>query len=134
MNSAIEDVLRAVYEAYAAMDIAALDAAVPEDGVWHVSGHHPLSGDYRGKAATWGYLGKVAEVSGGKGGCVVHSITTDDQGHGVVLLTGTIRDYVRQVIHIWHVENGRITEFWDAYLDASAEDAFWNNALPTAVG
>lgn len=125
-----EAVLRAHYEAYAAMDIAAIDAAMPEDGVLHVSGHHPLSGDYRGKAAAWEYLGKVAEVSGGKGGFVVHSITTDEQGHGVALLTGTIRDYVRQVIHIWHVEDGRITEFWDAYLDAAAEDAFWTAALP----
>lgn len=62
---------------------------------------------------------------------MVHSITTDDHGHGhgVALLTGTIRDDVRQVIHIWHVDNGRITEFWDAYLNAAAEDAFGKTAL-----
>ena len=33
----------------------------------HISGQHPLA---------WEYLGKVAEVSGGQGGFVVHSITT----------------------------------------------------------
>ncbi len=67
-------------------------------------------------------------MSGDKGKFVVHSITTDDHGHGVALLAGTIRDHVRQVIPIWHIDNGRITEFWDAYLDAAAEDAFWTSA------
>jgi hypothetical protein len=38
----------------------------------------------------------------------------DDASHGVALLTGTIRDYVRPVIHVLHVSNGEITEFWDA--------------------
>ena len=76
MGISTEEVLRGQYAAYAAMDIAAIDAAMQEDAVMHISGHHPLSGEYRGKAAAWGYLGKVAEVSGGKGGFVVHSITT----------------------------------------------------------
>lgn len=116
-------------EGYAAMDIAAIDRGMPEEGIMHVSGHHPLSGEYRGKAAAWEYLGKVSEVSGGQGGFGVHSITTNADGHGVALLTGTIRDYVRPVIHIWHVDNGRINEFWDAYIDAAAEDAFWTAAL-----
>ena len=129
MRTETEAVLRKQYEAYAAMDIAAIDSAMPDDGVMHISGQHPLSGEYHGKVAAWEYLGKVAEVSGGQGGFVVHSITTDDHGHGVALLTGTIRDYVRQMIHVWHVKDGRITEFWDAYLDAAAEDAFWNTAL-----
>lgn len=129
MRAQTEAVLRAQYEAYAAMDIAAIDAAMPVDGVMHISGRHPLSGDYRGKEAAWEYLGKVAEVSGGVGGFVVHTITSDDQGHGVALLTGTIRDHVRQVIHVWHVQDGRVTEFWDAYPDAAAEDAFWTAAL-----
>jgi ketosteroid isomerase-like protein len=124
-----EEVLRAQYAAYAAMDLAAIDASMPEDGVMHVSGNHPLSGDYRGKAAAWQYLAKVAEVGGGNGGFDVHSITTDGAGHGVALLTGRIGDYVRPVIRIWHVQDGRITEFWDAYLDAAAEDAFWRDAV-----
>lgn len=107
----------------------------PVDAVQHpgsdfpVVRQRPSSGEDHGKVAAWEYLGKVAEVSGGRGGFVVHSITTDDHGHGVALLTGTVRDYVRQMIHVWHVKDGRITEFWDAYLDAAAEDAFWNTAL-----
>ena len=33
------------------------------------------------------------------------------------------------MIHVWHAKDGRITQFCDAYLDAAAEDAFWNTAL-----
>ena len=122
-------VARRAYDAYANMDIAAMDALMTDDHVVHVAGHHPLSGDYRGKQAVWSYLGRVAEISGGRGGFEVHAITADDDGHAVALLTGTIRDFVRPVIHVWHVRGGQLAEMWDASLDQQAEDAFWTAAL-----
>jgi uncharacterized protein len=128
----IEDsiaVARRAYAAYASMDISAIDALMTDDHVAHVAGRHPLSGEYRGKQAVWGYLGRVAEVSGGRGGFDVHAITADDQGHVVALLTGTIRDFVRPVIHVWHVRGEQLAEMWDASLDQAAEDAFWTAAL-----
>jgi len=121
-------VARRAYAAYAGMDIAAIDALMTDDHVVHVAGHHPLSGVYRGKEAVWGYLGRVAEISGGQGGFDVHAITADDEGHAVALLTGTIRDFVRPVIHIWHVRGEQLAEMWDASLDQHAEDAFWSAA------
>jgi ketosteroid isomerase-like protein len=129
---AIEDsiaVARSAYAAYADMDIAAIDALMTDDHVVHVAGHHPLSGEYRGKEAVWGYLGRVAEISGGRGGFEVHAITADDDGHAVALLTGTIRDFIRPVIHVWHVRDQGLAEMWDASLDQSAEDAFWTAAV-----
>ena len=122
-------VARRAYDAYASMDIAAMDALMTDEHVVHVAGHHPLSGEYRGKQAVWGYLGRVAEISGGRGGFDVHAITADDDGHAVALLTGTIRDFVRPVIHVWHVRGGQLAEMWDASLDQQAEDAFWTAAL-----
>ncbi len=122
-------VIRSLYDAYAAMDIPAVDRLLVDDHVMHVSGDHPLSGDHRGKPAVWAYLGKVAEISAGRGRFDVHSITVDGDGHAVALLTGTIRDYVRPVIHVFHLRDGQITEFWDAYLDAQREDDFWRGAL-----
>lgn len=108
---------------------------VADDPVLHVPGKHPLAGEHRGKDAMWAYLGKVAEVSGGKGGFDVHAITSDDEGHGVALLTGTIRDFVRPVSHVWHVHDGLVTEYWEANLDQAAEDRFWTTALrPSAEG
>ena len=123
------EVARRAYDAYASMDIAAMDALMTDEHVVHVAGHHPLSGEYRGKQAVWGYLGRVAEISGGRGGFDVHAIAADDDGHAVALLTGTIRDFVRPVIHVWHVRGGQLAEMWDASLDQQAEDAFWTAAL-----
>jgi ketosteroid isomerase-like protein len=120
---------RRAYAAYASMDIAAIDALMTDDHVVHVAGQHPLSGVYRGKEAVWGYLGRVAEISGGRGGFDVHAITADDEGHAVALLTGTIRDFVRPVIHVWHVRGDQLAEMWDASLDQHAEDAFWSAAI-----
>jgi ketosteroid isomerase-like protein len=128
IESATATIVRSVYEAYSALDIAKIDALMAPGFVMHVSGHHPLSGDRSTRDDVWAYLGKVAEISGGKGGYEVHAITTDESGHGIALLTGTIRDFVRPVIHIWHVRDGQVTEFWDSYLDAAAEDAFWATA------
>ena len=122
-------VARRAYDAYASMDIAAMDALMTDEHVVHVAGHHPLSGEYRGKQAVWGYLGRVAEISGGRGGFEVHAIAADDDGHAVALLTGTIRDFVRPVIHVWHVRGGQLAEMWDASLDQQAEDAFWTAAV-----
>jgi len=130
---AIEDtigVARRAYEAYAAMDVAAIDSLMTDDHVLHVAGRHPLSGDYRGKQAVWEYLGRVTAISGGRGGFDVHAITADENGHAVALLTGTIRDFVRPVIHVWHVRGGQLAEMWDASLDQYAEDAFWSKATP----
>ena len=124
-----EDVVGRLYQAYAAMDVAVIDGLVGPEPVLHVSGAHPLSGEHRGKDAMWAYFGKVAEVSGGNGGFDVHAVTTDDAGHGVALLTGTIRDFVRPVIHVWHVHEGLLTEYWEANLDQQAEDTFWTTAM-----
>jgi ketosteroid isomerase-like protein len=123
------EVVRSLYEAYAAMDIGRIDGLLAEGYVMHVSGRHPLSGDYTSREAVWGYLGKVAALSAGSGGFDVHTITADGDGHVVALLTGTIRDHVRPVIHVFHVRDGKIIEFWDAYLDAAAEDQFWRSVI-----
>lgn len=92
-------------------------------------GRHPFSGEHQGKDAVWAYLGQVAAISGGTGGFEVHTITTDGVEHGVALVTGTIRGFVRPVVHVTHVRDGQVTEVWEASLDQAAEDAFWQNAM-----
>lgn len=125
---AVAEVLRRVYAAYAAKDLGELDTLFASDIVMHVPGRHPLSGEHRGKDAVWAYLGQVAAISGGTGGFDVHAITTDGVEHGVALTTGTIRDFVRPVVHVAHVRDGQVTEVWEASLDQAREDAFWQNA------
>lgn len=117
------------YDAYARLDIATIDGLLTEDHVMHVAGHHPLSGESRGKQEVWGYLGRVAEISSGQGGFEIQALTADEHGHVVALLTATIRDFVRPVIHVWHLRGNQLAAMWDASLDQAAEDAFWTAAV-----
>ncbi|MDX6199081.1 MAG: uncharacterized protein QOJ79_2232 [Actinomycetota bacterium] len=124
--------LRRVYAAYAAHDVAELDAVVSENVVLHVPGDHPLSGAHCGRDAMWDYLGRVSAVAGGRGGFDVRSIIADERGHAAASVFGTIRHFVRPMVHVWRAQDGVLTEFREINLDQDAEDAFWNRALTIA--
>lgn len=128
------ELLRCLYAAYNEQDIGGVDALLSADFTMHVGGAHPLSGTYRGRDETWPYLGKVATAlqNRGPGGWEVHAITADDSGHAVALLRGYSGDFSRPIIHVWHVSDGLLTEFWDAAMDQLKEDAFWNSVVPPA--
>jgi ketosteroid isomerase-like protein len=129
------DLLRGLYDAWNARDIPAVDALMAPDFTMHVSGRHPLSGTHRGKDEVWAYLASVAKALEGRtpGGFEVHAITVDDNGHAVALLRGYSGDFSRPVIHVWHLAEGLITEYWDTTLDQVQEDAFWNSLVPSAA-
>lgn len=128
-KDATVEAVRRLYVAYAANDIGTIDGLMAEDAVVHVPGAQPLSGVYRGKQEVWTYLGKVAEVGQGKGGYDLHGVTADEEGHAVALLTGTIRDWIRPVVHVWLVRDGLLHELWEMHLDQDAEDRFWTGAV-----
>jgi uncharacterized protein len=48
-----EDLFRREYDAFARDDVASLDGIFADDIVYHVPGHNPFSGDYRGKEAVF---------------------------------------------------------------------------------
>lgn len=126
-----EDLLRRNYQAYAEMDLATIEELGSDGSVMHVPGNHPLAGMHSGRDEVWAYLGKVAEVSGGVGGFLVQSISADDDGHATAILIGTIRDFVRPVVHVWRADGGKLVEYWEVNFDQAAEDAFWSEAVAT---
>jgi ketosteroid isomerase-like protein len=128
-SAATEAVVRSLYAAYAANDVGTIDSLIAEDAVVHVPGNQPLTGDHRGKQAVWAYLGKVAEIAGGAGGFELHGVTSDDEGHAVALMTGTIREWIRPVVHVCLIRDGRVSQLWEVYLDQPAEDRFWTAAV-----
>lgn len=125
------DLLHRLYAAYNAQDIATVDGLVSDDLTMHVGGNHPLSGTYRGREQVWSYLAKVAAAlsARGDGGWEIHAITADEDGHAVALLRGYTGDYSRPVVHIWHIADGLLKEFWDTTMDQIQEDAFWTSAV-----
>lgn len=124
-----EDVLRRGYEAFGKGDMDTLNGLFADDVVWHTPGNSPIAGDYKGKQEVFAFFGKIAELAGGSFKLDIHDILANDE-HGVVLVTSTgTRDGKRlddNSVNVFHIENGKVTEFWAHNSDQSAVDEFWS--------
>jgi uncharacterized protein len=122
------ELMRRGYAAYTSGDLETIDQLFADDVVWHVSGRSPISGDYTGKEQVFGFFGKLQELSGGTSKVEVHDLLADDD-HGVAIVTQSAsrdgRTYEGRVTHVLHLRDGKVTEFWDAYVDQYASDEFW---------
>lgn len=122
-------VIRAGYEAFDKGDIPAVMAVFAQDIGWHVPGRGPLSGDYRGSEEVLGFFGKLQELSGGSFRLELHDMLASDD-HVVVLVTEIAqrgdKSLSQSVAHVWHLRDGKATEFWGLAFDMYAIDAFWS--------
>jgi ketosteroid isomerase-like protein len=117
--------LKSAYAAFAQGDLTALgDALVPEVR-WHVPGDSLVAGDYVGRDAVYGLFARLGELTKGSLAHELHAVFADD-AHGVALVTqrvtqdGTSRAF--SVVHVFHLREGTITEFWEAHTDQYAYD------------
>ncbi|MCP6726059.1 hypothetical protein NL526_28785, partial [Klebsiella pneumoniae] len=58
-------VIRKAYADFAKGDVPAVFSAFDPAITWHVPGHGPLSGDYKGHDGVGGFFGRTMELSGG---------------------------------------------------------------------
>ena len=123
------EVLRRLYDALGAGDFGTVLDLFPDDIKGHVPGRSPVAGDYDGKAALAGYVGRLAELSGGTLRFEPHAVTVDDE-HGV----GLVRDLAERDgktlamnnVHVWHLRDGVLSEIWVYPGDQYAWDDFWS--------
>ncbi|MEP6815385.1 MAG: nuclear transport factor 2 family protein [Marmoricola sp.] len=122
------DLLRRGYAAYGSGDLDTINELFADDVVWHVAGRSPISGDYTGKEAVFGFFARLQELSDGTSKVDVHDLLANDE-HGVVLVTESAarngRSHEATATHVFHLSNGKVTEFWDAQTDQYAADEFW---------
>jgi ketosteroid isomerase-like protein len=125
-----EQLLRDWFAAQAGADIAAMQAALADDVVWHVPGRNLLSRDYRGKAEVFGFFAKARELSGGTVRVELLETLPGDT-HAIALVRvhaereGKKLDGELQAF-TFRIEDGRIAEFWFLVEDRYAVDAFWS--------
>ena len=123
------ELIRQGYEAFGKGDIPAVMEILADDIVWHVPGRSPIAGDYQGQQAVMGFFGKLQERSGGSFRLEMHDLLAS-KDHVVALCTlhGNRSDKTLDVnrVHIWHVRDGKATEFWGLPDDAYATDEFWS--------
>ena len=80
------DVVRAVFQAFADADLAALDGLLHADATWHHRNDDRLGGVHRGSAAIIAYLGESAQLTGGTLRAAPESLMADGQGRVCALV------------------------------------------------
>jgi len=117
--------IRDGYAAFAKGDFAVLNDLFAEDVVWHEAGRNQLSQEYRGRDAVYGFFGKLMEVTEGTFHIDLHAVLADDE-HGVALVRMTLsrggKTATTNDAHVFHLRDGKVTEFWDASTDQYGYD------------
>ena len=129
MSESNQAIIRKAYEDFAKGNIPAVFAVFDPAITWHVPGHGPLSGDYKGHQQIGGFFQRTMELSGGKFGIDVHNVLTD--GDVVVALT-TVRAERNgrsasfSEVHVWRLKNSKVIDFREYQGDEQREDRFWS--------
>ncbi|CAN5743991.1 hypothetical protein BH23ACT5_BH23ACT5_21610 [soil metagenome] len=120
---------RAGYEAFAKGDMETMNDVLADEVVWHVGGNNILSGDYEGKEAVFGFFGRLAQETGGSLKNNIHDMLANDE-HGVALVTQTAtrggKSLDERAVQVFHMQDGKLTEFWAFPEDQTAFDDFWS--------
>lgn len=123
-----EELARKGYEAFAQGDLETVKSLLADNIRWSIQGRSPIAGVYVGHDEVLGFFGKIFELSGGTLRLDIHDVLANDE-HVVVLVTERAerdgRTLAATEAHVWHVSNGKFTEFWDLPADLEAFDAFW---------
>ena len=123
-----EDLLRRGYEAFASGDTDTVLSIFAADIAWHVGGSNQTSGDYHGHQEVMGFFGKLMELSQGSFRLEIHDILANDT-HGAVLATAygerDSQTLAAREVNIWHLSDGKATEFWAFAEDQTALDKFF---------
>ena len=120
--------VRRGYDCFNRGDLEGLTPIFAEDAVWHVAGRGRLSGEKRGRDATFAYFGQLGELSEGTFRAELHDVVANDE-HVVGLHINTARRAgktlnLREVL-VFHLRDGKIAECWESHEDSQAWDEFF---------
>jgi uncharacterized protein len=122
------DVVSSAYQAFDTGDLEGVANFIAENCVWHITNSGPLTGDYKGRDAILGFLGRLMEETGGTFKTRPHAVVADDD-HAVVLLDVSAsrngKTMSDKQAATYHVQNGQSTEAWFLYEDGSQLADFW---------
>jgi uncharacterized protein len=122
-------IIRKAYEDFAQGNIPAVFAVFDPNITWHVPGHGPLSGDYVGHDAIGDFFRRTMELSGGSFSIAVHKVLADDDVVVALVTVSVQRNGVSASfpeVHVWRIEDGKVSEFREYQGDEQREDQFWS--------
>ena len=124
------DVVRAVFPAFATVDLAALGDLLHADATWHHHNDDRLGGIHRGAEAIIAYLTESALLTAGTLHAEPQSVMADGQGHVAVHLRLSARRPDGRTMDgpqvlLVTVEGGRVRAIEQFVGDPAAVTAFW---------
>ena len=121
--------LRRGHRAFSAGDQATLAEVIAKNVLWHTAGKAPISGDYQGRQAVFGFFAKLAELSNG-------TLTIEDQDflasedRAVALFkikaTRAGKTLDADYCEVVRVHNDQAVEEWNFAYDQYTFDDFWS--------
>ncbi len=116
---------RAGIEAFVKGDTATLASMIADNAVWHAPGNNPYAGTFTGREETMTRMGRLAQE-----GVVIsfdiHDVVGNDE-HVVAMVDATVtkgdRSCHGRQVQVFHVRDGKLTEFWGYNEDQAAVDA-----------
>jgi ketosteroid isomerase-like protein len=123
-------VVRRLFDAFRAYDVAGVIDAISEDAVWTFPGRRSkIAGEHRGREEVIKFLTKVMMLAGGTFSVEVHDIMASDDG-AVVLFTGRAKRGGKTLdnptaLHV-RVRAGRAVEFHEYVWDLDHVEDFWS--------
>ena len=122
-------VVRRLYAAVAAQDLAAIGECFHEDAVWRLPGTNALSGTHRGwPSIRDNLLARQGPLSGGTFRAQLLNLAVGTEFIvAIVHATAERADYRldQTVCQLMRVQNGKIVEVRGHYADEAALNAFW---------
>ena len=124
-----ERLLRSGYAAFASGDLATIERMFHPGVIWHAQRLGQLGGDHIGWPAVADFFGRSMQLTRGTFHIDVIEVLTNATGGAVVVQSMGERDGKRlndRQVHLFHVENGQVTEIWQFVGDGHAAEAFWS--------
>ncbi|MGH8945004.1 MAG: nuclear transport factor 2 family protein [Acidimicrobiia bacterium] len=128
--------VRHTYEAIQRGDTAALAELLAPNATWHVAGHHPFAGDYRGWAEIADYMAELtrfADTLKIELWDVVVAEAGQSESDAVVVsgLSARRKEVDLETVEcdVVSIRAGRIAEVWSFAVDQQSADAFWSAAV-----
>ena len=121
--------IRELFEAFRDRDLAAIQAAIPEQAVWHFPGRQgALAGSHVGRSAILAFLGQVVALTQGTFRLEIEDVIANDASAAVFFRGSAARGERRldnPTCLRMRIEAGQIVEIWEFVWDLYAVDAFW---------
>lgn len=130
MDNSNADLIQRGYQAFGAGDLDTVLGILDPEVAWHVPGHSPLSGDYKGHDQVVGFFGRTMELSENTFTIALDAVLADAERVVVLCTVAAERGghrWTSPEVHVWRVIAGHAIDFREFQGDQEAEDRFWTD-------